>query len=281
MTRTLTLTTLAVLLASASAQAADTRSARLATIDAEPAARPVATRIDGERIRYESEAQFQRDYGAQAEKLAPGVYLMNAGPFAGKVVSMGIDGLQYDLAVLQARAREGGLKAAERGELQKRIAALQTLAREYEARQVQEGFSAKASRIQGFSCIGYDWTLNRSVFYSGVAEVYADGGLYLDRGDGSFNWYYSRVYATAIVNVYPPGGSFWPNVGTNAFASVRNELTGQTVNATPQYLAYSAGAATGYVYSGPSFSHHLKARATATANGDCFAYLSIEHVFQL
>ncbi len=280
MTRRLTLTTLAALLAAASAQAADTRSARLATIDAEPAARPVATRIDGERIRYENDAQFQRDYGTQAEKLAPGVYLMNAGPFAGKTVSMGIGGLQYDLAVLQARARETGLKAAERGDLQKRIAELQTLARDYQARQVRQGFTAKAQQSAGVSCVTYDAQQNRFVHYYGVAQATINGGLYMDRGDGSYNWYYARMYATGIVNVYPPFG-VWGNYWLNASASVTNNLTGQTVTAAPLYGTTSAGAGTGWVYSGPSFGHNLNGTATATANGDCWGYLSLSDSFVL
>jgi len=278
MTRSLTLTTLAALLAAASVHAAEARTPRLATLDAEPAAQTVATRIDGERIRYDDEAQFQRDYGAQAEKLAPGVYLMNAGPFAGKTVSMGIAGLQYDLAALQARARETGLKAAERGELQTRIAELQTLAREHEARQVRQGFTAKARQTTGFGCWTYDYSQNRQVFYTGYAEAIAEGGLYKDRGDGSFNPYYARMYSVAIVNVYPPFG-VWGNHWLNASASATNVATGQTLTGTPQYLANSAAAASGTVYSGPNFVHNLSATATATAGGDCWGYLSVSDTF--
>ena len=281
MTRRLTLTTLAALLAATSAQAADTRSARLATIDAEPAARPVATRIDGERIRVESEAQFKRDYGAQAEKLAPGVYLMNTGPFAGKTVSMGVDGLAYDLAVLQARAREGGLKAGERSDVQKRIVELETLARAYEARQVQQGFTAKAQLNWSISCTTYDPFQYRWHYYYGSSEVVVNGGLYLDRGDGSFNWYYARMYATALMNVNEPYNVFG-NYWVYPTASVTNNLTGQTVNAPlQQYGRRSAAAATGYVYSGPSFGHDLSGTATAQAGGDCLGYLSVSDSFVL
>ena len=280
MTRTLALTTLATLLAAASVHTAEARTPRSATLDAEPTARPVATRIDGERIRYENEAQFQRDYGPRAERLAPGVYLINDGAFAGKTVSMGIAGLQYDLAVLQARARESGLKAAERGDLQTRIAALQTLAREHEARQVRAGFSAKAGSASGIPCLGYDYRNNRTEFYYGYAEVNVNGGLYLDRGDGSFNWYYARMYAVATIGVAPRPGVL-ANVSAYASASVTNAQTGQTVNATPQYVYGGAGAGTGWVYSGPSFGHNLSGTATASAGGDCWGYLSVSDSFVL
>lgn len=278
MTRTLTLTTLATLLAAASVHTAEARTPRLATLDAEPAAPAVATRIDGERIRYESEAQFQRDYGAKAERLAPGVYLMNDGPFAGKTVSMGIAGLQYDLAVLQARARETGLKAAERGDLQKRIAELQRLAREHEARQVREGFTTKARQGAGVSCWAYDYTQHRHVFYHGFAEAIAEGGLYKDRGDGTFNWYYARMYAVAVINVYPPFG-LWGNHWLNASASATNVATGETLTGTPQYTLNSAAAASGTLYHGPNFVHNLSATATATAGGSCWGYLSVTDTF--
>jgi hypothetical protein len=281
MNRTLTLTTLALALSVATAQAAAPRAERQASPRAQTAVvAPVIAPLDGARIRFESEAQFQRDYGTQAERLAPGVYLMNEGPFAGKTVSMGISGLHHDLAVLQRRMREGGLKPAERRELRKRIGELQTLARDQQSHQARGGILPKAQNAIGISCWSYDFQQRRYVSYWGYAEAIVTGGLYMDRGDGTFNWYYSRMYAVAVINAHPPFG-VWGNSLFNASASVTNNalVTPQTVTATPQYSGTGAGAGTGWVYNGPSFVHNFSGTATASASGDCWGYLSVSDTF--
>lgn len=277
MNRTLTLTTLVLALSAVAAQAADLRTGRQTSINAQPT---VAAPVDGARIRFENEAQFQRDYATQAERLAPGVYLMNEGPFAGKTVSMGLSGLHHDLAVLQRRIGEGGLQPAERRQLRKRIGELQTLARDHQSRQARGGILPKAQSTTGISCMSYDFRQNRYVFYWGYAEAVVTGGLYLDRGDGTFNWYYSRMYAVAVINAYPPFGVLG-NSWFNASASVTNNamVTPQTVTATPQYSAYGAGAGTGWVYNGPNFVHNFSGTATASASGDCWGYLSVSDTF--
>jgi hypothetical protein len=277
MNRTLTLTTLALVLSAATAQAVDLRTGRQASIDAQP---PAAAPVDGARIRVESEAQFLRDYGTQAERLAPGVYLMNEGPFAGKTVSMGISGLNHDLAVLQRRMSEGGLQPTERRQLRKRIGELQTLAREHRSHQARSGISPKAQSTTSIPCLGYDFIRNRREFYFGYAEATVTGGLYLDRGDGTLNPYYSRMYAVAVIGGAPPSGVL-VNATFNASASVTNNalVIPQTVTASPQYSAYGAGAGTGWVYNGPSFGHNFSGTATATASGDCWGYLSISDSF--
>lgn len=281
MNRTLTLTTLALALSVATAQAAAPRPERQTSPRAQTAVvAPVIAPVDGARIRVENEAQFQRDYGTQAEQLAPGVYLMNEGPFAGKTVSMGISGLHHDLAVLQRRMSEGGLQPAERRQLRKRIGELQTLAREHTSRQARGGILPKAQSATGISCWSYDFQQRRYVPYWGYAEATVTGGLYMDRGDGSLNWYYSRMYAVAVINAYPPIGVLG-NTWFNASASVTNNalVTPQTVTATPQYSAYGAGAGTGWVYNGPSFGHNFSGTATASASGDCWGYLSVSDTF--
>ena len=59
-----------------------------------------------------------------------------------------------------------------------------------------------------------------------------------------------------------------------------NHLTGQTVNAAPQYYGRSsAGAATGYVYNGPAFGHNFSGTAQGSAGGDCLGYLSVSDSF--
>lgn len=281
MNRTLTLTTLALALSVATAQAAAPRPERQTSPRAQTAVvAPVIAPAEGARIRVENEAQFQRDYGSQAEQLAPGVYLMNEGPFAGKTVSMGISGLHHDLAVLQRRMSEGGLQPAERRQLRKRIGELQTLAREHTSRQARGGILPKAQSATGISCWSYDFQQRRYVPYWGYAEATVTGGLYMDRGDGSLNWYYSRMYAVAVINAYPPIGVLG-NTWFNASASVTNNalVTPQTVTATPQYSAYGAGAGTGWVYNGPSFGHNFSGTATASASGDCWGYLSVSDTF--
>lgn len=281
MNRTLPLTTLALVLSAATAQAAAPRAERQASPRAQTAvAAPVTGTIAGARIRVESEAQFQRDYGAQAERLAPGVYLMNDGPFAGKTVSIGISGLNHDLAVLQRRMNEAGLQPAERRQLRKRIGELQTLARGHQSHQARGGILPKAQGATGVSCVSYDFRQNRHVFYWGYAEATVTGGLYMDRGDGTLNWYYSRMYAVAVINAQPPFGVFG-NSWFNASASVTNNalITPQTVTATPQYTSYGAGAGTGWVYNGPSFVHDFSGTATASAGGDCWGYLSVSDTF--
>mgnify|MGYP001466689944 CR=1 FL=1 len=72
-----------------------------------------------------------------------------------------------------------------------------------------------------------------------------------------------------------------PHVTKYVHADVRNEYSGEMINAAPQYRSFSASAETGYLYNGPTFSHDLKGTATASAGGDCNGYLSLEHVFQM
>jgi hypothetical protein len=281
MNRTQTLTTLALVLSTAAAQAATPRPERQASPRAQPAVvAPVIAPIAGARIRVESEDQFLRDYGAQAERLAPGVYLMNDGPFAGKTVSMGLSGLNHDLAMLQRRMNEGGLQPAERRQLRKRIGELQTLARDQQSHQARGGILPKAQGATSISCWSYDFQQRRYVPYWGYAEAIVTGGLYKDRGDGTFNWYYSRMYAVAVINAHPPFGVFG-NSWFNASASVTNNalVTPQTVTATPQYSGNGAGAGTGWVYNGPSFVHNFSGTATASASGDCWGYLSVSDTF--
>lgn len=42
----------------------------------------------------------------------------------------------------------------------------------------------------------------------------------------------------------------------------------------------SASASTGYVYSGPAFSHNLTAKAAVYGMGNCFGYVSISDTMQ-
>ena len=275
MNRMLTLTTLAAALTAATAQAG---AIRATGTDSPAAVSSFSTSIDGDRIRVESEQQFERDYGASAERIADGVYRMTEGPFAGKILSMGINGLRHDLAVLQQQLGKAGSREGERTELLGRIAELQKQVSEYETRELPPESAAKADAIRGISCWSYSYLQNRHVFYGGYAEVIVDGGLYLDNGGGGLNWYYARMSATAVANVYPPYG-IYSNSWLSTSARVTDNLTGVTVNATPLNSPQTSGAGTGAVYSGPSFGHDLRGTATALASGDCWGYLSLTDQF--
>jgi len=230
-------------------------------------------------MRIESEAQFLRDYGRQATRMAPGVYLMTDGVFSGKKITIGAPGLAHDLALLRKRLAAPGLNADDRRALQAQVADLQTLSRQQAARSARTAPGARASQTSSFGCWSYDNREQRYVYYPGFVDLSVVGGLYMDRGDGSLNWYYARLRATAIVNVYPPNSQFWHRYSINAYATATNVLTGQTVHATPVGTTSSVGAATGYIYNGPNFGHHLTGRATGTASGDCFTYVSLEDAF--
>lgn len=231
-------------------------------------------------MRIESEAQFQRDYGRQATRMAPGVYLMTQGDFAGKKITIGAPGLAHDLALLRKRLASPNLASDDRKALQTQVADLEKLARELAARSSSKMPGARATQTSSFGCWSYDSAWRQYVYYPGTVDLSVVGGLYMDRGDGSLNWYYARLRATAIVNVYPPSSQFWHRFSINAYATATNVVTGQTVHATPVGNIYSVGAATGYIYSGPDFGHHLTGRATGVASGDCFAYVSLEDAYQ-
>ncbi|MCB1590493.1 MAG: hypothetical protein KDI56_16390, partial [Xanthomonadales bacterium] len=193
------------------AQAADSDFDRLAQIDADSAFAGESYLTDRTRIRIVSEAQFQRDYGASAEHIAPGVYLMTEGLWAGKAVSMGIGGLRYDLAVLERRLTEkSGLSSAERAELSTRLMELQKLASDYASPRGPIATMPKAQGAGGVNCTTYDPASQQFRYYYGFTEALVNGGLYLDRGDGGFNYYYARMFATAVVNLHVPWDT-WGN----------------------------------------------------------------------
>ncbi|MBX3714138.1 MAG: hypothetical protein KF800_19415 [Lysobacter sp.] len=231
-------------------------------------------------LRIESEAQFQRDHGRHATRMAPGVYLMTQGELSGKKVAIGAPGLAHDLALLRKQLMTPGLSNTDRKALQAHVADLEKLARQQATRGSRTMPGARASQTSSFGCWSYDNFSQTYIYYPGFVDLSVGGGLYKDRGDGNLNWYYARLQSTAIVNVYPPSSAFWHRFSVSAAASATNVLTGQTVNAVPFINFYSAGAGTGYIYSGPSFGHHLKGRAVGFASGDCFTYVSLEDVFQ-
>jgi hypothetical protein len=66
-------------------------------------------------LRIESEAQFVRDYAGLIEQVGPGVYQIMSGDLAGKVVTIGEAGLNYDLNALRALSRAAEIEQRKNG----------------------------------------------------------------------------------------------------------------------------------------------------------------------
>lgn len=244
-----------------------------------------APAADGFRIH--SEAQFLDDYGDQVESIGPGVYQVVKGRLAGKVIAIGEAGLAYDIAEHRARAArpeigkgKGPLMRGGRATRDDTVRRLEAAQARYAglARTLGAEAGTKASNYGGFSC--RTWTPNGTIWYNGWASVNATTGLYMDRGDGGLNWYYSRAraFADGYVTNVPFGNGVFPNPYVDAYAKVENVLTGQIVQRT-YYGRYSATADTNYIYNGPSFSHDMRAFAYVQGVADCFGYVSISDAY--
>jgi len=222
-------------------------------------------------LRIESEDQFVRDYGDLVERAAPGVYQIVKGPLAGKTIAMGEAGLAYDLAGLRARTPNS---LRERLLIKKRIKRLEHAgARFATLRELQSRGGAKLASYGTLPCWYHNWSNGTQTYYYAVAFVNATAEYYLDNGGGGLNYYYARASASASGHVAtPPNVPYWSGViSTSALAW--NHHTGALV----QRYGYGSATAvsTGYVYSGPDFSHDLGASATVEGEGDCFGYVSI------
>ncbi len=225
-----------------------------------------------ETLRVESEDQFNRDYGHLVERHAAGVYQFVEGPLAGKTVTMGKAGLTHDLAALRALTPAN---ARERAFLKQRILRLErSLARhaKFEAR--VGGDSARKTGSATFPCAYVSPTTNRTIRYSAAATVVATTEYYLSNGGGGLNTYYARASATAAGSVARPSGVPLGSGVVSTFALAWNHITGLLVQRSGYGASSSVG--TGYVYSGPEFSHNLDASATVEGEGDCVGYLSID-----
>lgn len=231
-----------------------------------------ASAADTRPLRIESEAQFARDYADVVERQAPGVYLFVRGPFAGKTVTMGEAGLDYDLAALRARV------PASRQERQQ----IRALAKQLEAQRARidarrrvaaaEGASAKTSG-GAFSCFYNNPRSGDFVVYSGVVQLTATTEFYLDNGGGGLNPYYARASATASGTTFRPYG-VPQTVDMSATAYARNNISGQTAQRSAGGVnAVSVSA--GYVYSGPDFVHDLVATSTLFGIGNCAGYFTL------
>lgn len=225
-----------------------------------------APKADGFRI--ESEDQFARDYADSVERIAAGVYLVTRGPLAGKTITIGESGLAYDLAELRARA---GTNGRERSAIQSRVKRLERTAERFQRQRAS--MATRASSSGTINCYYYDWSTNRNIMYGGSAFVTATAEYYMSNGGGGLNPYYARAIAIANGSVsHPPGVPYGSGV-LSAFALAWNHQT----NAIAQKSAYGVnpGASSGYVYSGPNFSHDLEAFSTVEGEGDCLGYVGI------
>lgn len=227
-------------------------------------------------LKIESEAQFVREYGDQVEQIGPGVYLIVAGKLAGKTVSIGEAGLAHDINVQRARRPADGAAKAQSRALIRQMEETRARYQELRARQTPD-IGTRQFSGGSFPCFYRPWGGGNTVHYFGQAYVEATAELYMDNGGGGLNWYYARAQANASGSVFPPysvpvSPSF--HVGVHA----ANNDTGQVVQySTTGYT--SAGLGTGYVYSGPAFSHNLFAVATVTGIGNCYGYVSISDSF--
>lgn len=227
-------------------------------------------------FRIESEGQFARDYADSVERIDAGVYLVTKGPLAGKTITMGEAGLAYDLAALRARVPES---LRERAQIKSRIKRLEGVRTRYAAlHTLQSRSAAKASTSSSLPCVYYNPRNGTPTYYSAFAYVNATAEYYMSNGGGGLNYYYARASATASGTVNRPGNVPYGSGVLSAYAIAWNHQT----NVMVQQFGYgpSASAGTGYVYSGPAFSHDLEAAAGVEGEGDCYGYVSISDALQ-
>lgn len=232
--------------------------------------------LAADAFRIESEAQFVHDYGDQVEQLAPGVYQVVHGTLAGKTITLGETGLAYDLAALRAQTpRSSQLRAQMKTEIRK----LELIrARFVKLRDLQARDLSKKAAYGSLPCYYHNPWDGTYTSYSAFADVKATTELYMDNGGGGLNYYYARASASATGNVLraygvPPGAGL-----VSVSATAKNLSTGQTVHRNG--ISSGIGVSTGYVYSGPAFSHNLTASASVYGGGDCFGYVAISDAMQ-
>lgn len=231
--------------------------------------------IAADGLRIESEAQFVRDYGDRIEQVGPGVYLIVAGELAGKTVAIGEAGLAYDIGVQRQLLSAPGRVKTQAQALIRQMEGARARYAKLRAHQAADTSTRKAA-AGSFPC--FYSSGNNSIWYSGYAQVNATTEFYLDNGGGGLNYYYARASANASGFVSPPAGvPAFASVSASAIA--KNLYTGQTIQRS-RPGTYSASASTGYVYSGPEFSHNLTAQAAVYGMGNCFGYVSISDAMQ-
>lgn len=238
-----------------------------------------ALAADGFRI--ESEAQFVRDYGDQIEQVGPGVYQVVKGNLAGKTISIGEAGLEYDLHIQRAMIEKAIKADRDVSKQQSMIQPLESIQQHYsQLHALSTGnISAMRSSYGSFPCVYRPIGGANPTYYSGFANVSATAELYLSDGGGGLNLYYARASAAASGSVNPPY-QVPASLSISVSAYATNRLTGQTVTRQASGT-YSAGTSTGYVGSGPSFGHDLYASAIVNGIGNCYGYVSISDTLQI
>lgn len=228
-------------------------------------------RADGFRI--ESEDQFARDYADMIERIDTGVYLVTKGALAGNTITLGESGLAHDLATLRARVPAS---ARERAMLQSRAKRLARTAERFERQRSNTTTRANSSGI--IRCSYYNWSTRQTIWYTGSAFVSATAEYYMSNGGGGLNPYYARAIAGAGGSVSPPPGVPFGSGALSAHAVAWNHNT----NVIAQKFGYGSfpSANTGYVYSGPDFSHNLEAFSGVEGEGDCFGYVGISAILR-
>lgn len=224
-----------------------------------------------ETLRIESEAQFARDYAGQTVRIAPGIYQMTQGAFAGKTITMGENGVAYQIAALRSRVPA---TFRERAMIQARIKRLErSQARYATLRAIQARATTKASTSSVLPCFYFNPRTNSTVAYNASASVTATTEYYMSNGGGGLNPYYARASASASGFVYRPYGVPFSTGTVSIYALAWNHQTNTLVQYFNQGTSVSGG--TGYVYSGPNFSHDLEATAGVEGEGDCFGIVTI------
>lgn len=224
--------------------------------------------IAADGLLVQNEDQFSRDYAGRTEIVAPGVYRITAGEFAGKTVAIGDAGLAHDLQLHRERATKSGKPGASA-----------QIVRELERVQARQSGGKPAGEVQtrasnsgGISCAVRNYSGSTS-YFSGFAFVNANAELYLSNGGGGFNYYYARAYADATGEVFKPS-NVPSNIYLAAGAVAENRQTGQVLSQSANGGTF-VDVASGTVFSGPTFSHDLVAFSYVSGRNGCSGYVSV------
>jgi hypothetical protein len=233
---------------------------------------PFAVLAD-EEITISSEAQFVRDYQGQIESVGPGVYLFNQGTFAGLEVSIGQDGLHYDMGMLKYLVDSAEDGTDTKSMAQAKIETLAELSRRYESAEKIAATSGKDKAVPGvISCLSRVPGRPGPVFYTGSVTVSAKTGFYIYREDGSYNMYYARAQASASAMVNLPIGvsTLQPTHRTDTVAM--DHATGESDYqiAFGSVWSYRSSQMTSF-----AFTHNISASSAVYGMGDCVGYVSV------
>lgn len=236
------------------------------------AAKPIPPAgVPANAMKVESEAQLMRDYGDRIEKVSLGVYQIVSGDMAGKTISIGDQGLAYDLAVHRARiAKAGRITGQDLGRIQRlesaanRIAQGQRATSQISTRLVDNGtlychFGGGEPNAAKSLVTGYAWVSARADFLEPIGLGY---------------------YAGAVANAYGyvdapsnPGNQTLIVAETSAVNYQTSQMSLDIRSGMYSASAFSS------IASGPTFSHSLSADAAVYGAGPCWGYVSVSDYF--